>query len=73
MLNRPDLENWKDVTSLVRSRCDIVINYGASAMEPRVRKSLLALKPDAASFLVGHHYGGMAVPVAARSLIEHPR
>jgi 3-keto-5-aminohexanoate cleavage enzyme len=56
-----DLDNWKEVTDLVRSRCNIVINYGSSAMEPLVRKSLLALKPEAASFLVGHHYTGMAV------------
>jgi uncharacterized protein (DUF849 family) len=56
-----DLNNWKEVTDLVRSRCNIVINYGSSAMEPPVRKPLLALKPEAASFLVGHHYTGMAV------------
>lgn len=59
----PDLDNWREVTRLVRSRCNIVVNFGSSAMEPRARKPLLALKPEAASFLVGHHYSGMAVPV----------
>jgi 3-keto-5-aminohexanoate cleavage enzyme len=69
----PELENWREVTSLVRSRCDIVINYGSSAMEPSVRKPLLPLKPDAGSFLVGHHYGGMAVPVEdqRQSALDH--
>ncbi|OFW17142.1 MAG: hypothetical protein A3H29_01100 [Acidobacteria bacterium RIFCSPLOWO2_02_FULL_67_21] len=57
----PNIENWRQLTEAVRSRCDIVINYGSSAMEPAVRKPLLALKPEAGSFLVGHHYGGMAV------------
>jgi len=71
----PAIDNWREATELVRSRSDIVINFGSSAMEPDVRKPLLALKPDAGSFLVGHHYGGMAVPFekarrAARDYLE---
>ena len=57
----PDLDNWREATSLVRSRCNIVINYGSSAMSLVVRKPLLALKPEASSFLVGHHYMSMLV------------
>ena len=63
MINTPDLDYWRELGESVRSRSDVVINFGASAMTPAVRKSLLALKPDAGSFLVGHHYAGMAVPV----------
>ncbi len=59
----PALDNWREVTSLIRSRCDIVINYGSAAMELSVRKPLLALKPEAGSFLTGHHHLGMLVPV----------
>ncbi len=59
----PALDNWREVTSLIRSRCDIVINYGSAAMELSVRKPLLALKPEAGSFLIGHYPGGMLVPV----------
>jgi len=72
-LRGPVLDNWKEVTALVRSRCDIVVNFGSSAMEPDVRKPLLALKPDSGSFLVGHHYGGMSVPVEEqrRSALDH--
>jgi 3-keto-5-aminohexanoate cleavage enzyme len=72
-LRGPTLDNWKEVTNLVRSRCDIVVNFGSSAMEPNVRKPLLALKPDSGSFLVGHHYGGMSVPVEKqrRSALDH--
>lgn len=72
-LRGPDLDNWKEVTSLVRSQSDIVVNFGSSAMEPDVRKPLLALHPDAGSFLVGHHYGGMAVPAEKqrRSALDH--
>jgi len=66
VLNEPDLANWRQLTEAVRSKSNVVINYGASAMTPPVRKSLLALKPDAASFLVGHHYGGLPVPVDAQ-------
>lgn len=69
----PDLDNWREVTSLVRSRCDMVINYGSSAMVPSVRKRLLALKPDAGSVLVGHHYGGLPIPAenARQSVLDH--
>ena len=58
---RPDLDNWGEATSLIRSRCDAVVNYGGSAMPPNVRKTLLALKPDAISVLAGHHFTGMLV------------
>ncbi len=61
-LRGPNMEHWRQLTEAVRSQSDIVINFGSSAMEPSVRKPLLALKPEAGSFLVGHHYGGMAVP-----------
>jgi 3-keto-5-aminohexanoate cleavage enzyme len=57
----PEFDSWKEVTELVRSRCNIMINYGLSAMQPAVRKPLFALKPEAASFLVGHHYSGLPV------------
>lgn len=69
----PVLDNWREVTGLVRSRCNIVVNFGSSAMEPSVRKPLLTLKPDSGSFLVGHHYGGMAVPVEdqRQSALDH--
>ena len=69
----PDLENWREVTGLVRSRCDMVINYGSSAMAPSIRKPLLALKPDAGSVLVGHHYGGMPISAenARQSMRDH--
>ena len=72
-LREPTLDNWREVTGLVRSRCDIVVNFGSSAMEPNVRKPLLGLKPDSGSFLVGHHYGGMSVPVEdqRRSALDH--
>jgi len=66
LLNQPDLENWRQLTEAVRAKSKAIINYGASAMTPPVRKELLALKPEAGSFLVGHHYGGMTVPVEAQ-------
>lgn len=52
-----------EITNLVRSRCDAIVNYGGSGMPPKDRKTLLALKPDAISVLVGHHFGGMPVPM----------
>ncbi|MBI4888497.1 MAG: 3-keto-5-aminohexanoate cleavage protein [Acidobacteria bacterium] len=66
VLNEPDLENWRRLTEAVRSKSKVIVNYGASAMTPPVRKTLLALKPEAGSFLVGHHYGGMVVPADAQ-------
>ena len=66
LLNQPDLDNWRQLTEAVRSKSSVIINYGASAMTPAVRKSLLTLKPDAASFLVGHHYGGLTLPLDAQ-------
>ena len=61
LLNQPDMENWRQLTEAVRSKSNAIINFGASAMTPAVRKALLALKPDAGSFLVGHHYGGLTL------------
>jgi 3-keto-5-aminohexanoate cleavage enzyme len=71
--HKPDLDNWREVTSLVRSRCNIVVNFGLSAMNPNIRKPLLALKPESGSCLVGHHYSGMAVPVEFQhqSALDH--
>jgi 3-keto-5-aminohexanoate cleavage enzyme len=66
VLNEPDLTNWQQLTEAVRSKSNVIINYGASAMTPPVRKTLLTLKPEAGSFLVGHHYGGLPVPSEAQ-------
>jgi 3-keto-5-aminohexanoate cleavage enzyme len=58
---------------MVRSRSDVIINYGSAAMIPSVRKELLTLRPDAGSVLVGHHYGGLPMPFEAQkeSIINH--
>ncbi len=62
LINLPDMEDWRQLTEAVRSKSSVIINYGASAMTPDVRKQLITtLKPDAGSFLVGHHYGGLTL------------
>ena len=73
MRNQPNLENWRQLTEAVRSRSNVIVNYGSAAMEPAVRKTLLTLKPDAGSVLVGHHYGGLAVPFEnqKQSITDH--
>lgn len=71
--SRPDLKNWGELTTLVRSRCNIVVNFGSAGMNPANRKNLLTLKPEAGSVLVSHHYLGLNVPEEniRQSLIDH--
>lgn len=69
----PNLDRWRQLTELIRSKSNAIVNYGSSAMSPPVRKTLLTLKPDAGSVLVGHHFGGtsMSFENQQQYLIDH--
>jgi 3-keto-5-aminohexanoate cleavage enzyme len=53
---RTDLERWRAMVSGVRDACDILIHAGTAAMEVDHRIAMMeTVRPDLASFLLGHH------------------
>jgi 3-keto-5-aminohexanoate cleavage enzyme len=52
---QPNLEHWARMTDLIRSKTDMIVQFGRAVMKPPVRRELLTLKPDMSSFLLGHH------------------
>ena len=53
---RADLERWKAMVSGIRDACDILIHTGTAAMEVDHRIEMIeTVRPDMASFLLGHH------------------
>lgn len=56
-LGRPAtrLEDWTELVSRIRNRCDIVVHFGVAAMRIEQRVELMSLRPEMASFLLGHH------------------
>ena len=53
---RTDLKRWIDMVSGIRETCDILIHAGTAAMQIEDRLEMFeAVKPDIASFLLGHH------------------
>ncbi|MCC6888876.1 MAG: 3-keto-5-aminohexanoate cleavage protein [Hyphomicrobiales bacterium] len=53
---RADLERWKAMVSGIRNACDILIHTGTAAMEVDHRIAMIeTVRPDLASFLLGHH------------------
>ena len=53
---RTDLERWKAMVSGIREACDILIHAGTAAMEIDRRIEMIeTVRPDMASFLLGHH------------------
>lgn len=53
---RTDLKRWIDMVSGIRNSCDILIHAGTAAMEVDDRIEMLqTVRPDSASFLLGHH------------------
>ncbi len=69
----PNLDSWRELTEAIRSKSNAIINYGSSAMSPPERKTLIALKPDAGSVLVGHHFGGtpMSFENQEQYIVDH--
>ncbi len=51
----PDVDDWLRLVDRIRSRCDMLLQFGRVTMPPKVRRKLLELRPDAATFLLGHH------------------
>jgi 3-keto-5-aminohexanoate cleavage enzyme len=53
---RTDLERWKAMVSGIRNACDILIHTGTAAMDVDDRIEMMqTVRPDLASFLLGHH------------------
>jgi 3-keto-5-aminohexanoate cleavage enzyme len=53
---RTDLNRWVEMVSRIREQCDILIHAGTAAMEVDARIEMLeTVRPDIASFLLGHH------------------
>ena len=51
-----DLARWKAMISGIRDACDILIHTGTAAMEVDHRIEMIeTVRPDMASFLLGHH------------------
>ena len=70
--NAPDLDHWGELTSLVRAQSDIVVQFGASMMQPLVRRKLLdALHPEMGSFLLGHHHDNLFTYEHQRESARH--
>ncbi|OFW14475.1 MAG: hypothetical protein A3H29_11235 [Acidobacteria bacterium RIFCSPLOWO2_02_FULL_67_21] len=70
----PNLDSWRQLTEQIRARSSAIVNYGSSGMPAPVRKNLIGtLKPDAASVLVGHHFGGTPIPfeMQNQTVIDH--
>ena len=51
----PDVASWSRLAMLIGSECDMLLQFGRITMGPPLRRKLLELRPDAASFLLGHH------------------
>jgi 3-keto-5-aminohexanoate cleavage enzyme len=51
----PDVVSWGKLAGLIRASCDMLVQFGRITMPPALRRRLLELKPDMASFLLGHH------------------
>jgi 3-keto-5-aminohexanoate cleavage enzyme len=53
---KTDLTRWTEMVSRIRDECDIIVHTGTAAMEVDDRIEMLeTVRPDIASFLVGHH------------------
>ncbi len=51
-----DLKRWIEMVSRIRDACDILIHAGTAAMEVDARIEMIeTVRPDFASFLLGHH------------------
>ena len=51
-----DPQRWIDMVSRIRDACDILIHAGTAAMEVDARIEIIeTVRPDFASFLLGHH------------------
>ena len=69
----PNLDNWRQLTEEIRTKSGAIVNYGSSGMAPAVRRTLIGLKPEAASVLVGHHFGGTPImfEMQKQTLTDH--
>ena len=53
---RTDINRWIEMVSRIRDACDILIHAGTAAMQVEDRIEMLeVVRPDIASFLLGHH------------------
>jgi len=52
---QPDLAHWQEMVDIIRSKTELIVQFGRAVMRPPVRKELLSLKPEMSSFLLGHH------------------
>ena len=51
-----DLKRWIEMVSRIRDACDILIHAGTAAMDVDARIEMIeTVRPDFASFLLGHH------------------